>query len=295
MSGFKRVKSELFEGGAKQLRPAVEAMRGITATSVEREFDQKWAAELRQRVKDGLAVSFHWAVADVTIDGKAQRLRMNGQHSSWALSELLRENELPDNLAIHLDTYKADGKQAAVLLFRQFDARKSARSKEDISGAYQMFHDNIRHCNRTVAKLAVEGVNWYRREVDKAPGASGDEIYELFNEDRLHPFVILVDEVVTSKCPEMKRVPVMAAAFGTWWEDAKQAAEFWRAVALGSSEDAAFDLDAELLRIKDEKDKVTARDLYAKCVKSWRAYQDGIRVTNFKVNTRNKDLPRIAA
>lgn len=295
MSQFRRVKSELFQGGIKDLKSAITAMRGIDATPVEREFDQKWAVELRDRVKTGLAVSFHWAVADVAIDGKSQRMRMNGQHSSWALAELLKGNELPDDLAIHLDTYSADGKDAAIQLFRQFDARKSARSKEDISGAYQMFHENIKHCNRTVAKLAVEGVNWYRREVDKAPGKSGDEIYDLFNEERLHPFVILMDEVITLKCPELKRCPVLAAAFGTWWEDAKASAEFWRSVAQGNGDDAASDLDTELLRIKEEKEKTTARDLYAKCAKAWLAHQDGNRVTNFKVNTKKKDLPRIAA
>jgi hypothetical protein len=295
MSSFKRLKSELHEGGKKELRQVIEAIRKITATPVEREFDAKWALDLKQRVADGKAVTFMWAVADLPSGGAFTRLRVNGQHSSWALAELLKEDALPDNLAIHMDTYSVSDEAGAVQLFRQFDARKSARSKEDISGAYQCFQEDLRGCSRSVLKVAVEGITWYRREVQEAPVKSGDDVYQLFDEKRLHPFFQMVDAVLKDgKSNELKRVPVMAIAYGTWLDDGKAAAEFWRLVALGSKrteEDAASDLDNELIRIRDEKEKVGARDLYAKCAKAWDAYNNGIRVTNFKVNTKKKGLP----
>src|SRR6516225_6454129 len=105
MSEFKRLKSELHEGGPKELREVIETHRSIGATPVEREFDARWALDLKGRVTDGKAVTFMWAVADLSVDGKIKRLRVNGQHSSWALAELLKEDALPGNLAIHLDTY----------------------------------------------------------------------------------------------------------------------------------------------------------------------------------------------
>jgi hypothetical protein len=295
MSTFKRVKSELFQGGAKELQATIEEMRSIAITPVEREFDLRWATELKTRVVDGKAVAFHWAVADMADSGGFTRMRVNGQHSSWALADLLRENALPDNLVIHLDTYSVSNQDGAVLLFRQFDARKSARSKEDISGAYQCFQPELRTCNRNILKTAVEGVIWYRREVQEKPVASGDDIYWLFNEQRLHPFFVMLNETLKSgKANELKRVPVIAAAYGTWLDDAKVSGEFWRLVALGSNRnvsDAASDLDAELIRIRDEKEKCNARDLYAKCAKAWEAHGDGARVSNFRVNTKKKGLP----
>lgn len=297
MSSFKRVNSELFQGGTKELRSTIESVRSITATPVEREFDARWAMELKNRVVDGRAVSFNWSVADMEHDGESVRMRVNGQHSSWALAELLREKMLPGGLAIHLDTYSVSDESGAVLLFRQFDARKSARSKEDISGAYQCFQPELRDCNRNVLKSAVEGVTWYRREVQAQPVKSGDDIYELFDEKRLHGFFRMIDEVLRGgKANELKRVPVLATAYGTWLDDAKQAAEFWRLTALGSNRnvgDAASDLDAELLRLRDDKEKINARDIYAKCAKAWMAYNDGIRVTSFKVNTKKKGLPSL--
>lgn len=303
MSGFKRLKSELFDGGAEKLRRVIEAHRSIEATPVEREFDAKWALELKERIVKGWAVSFFWAVADMENGSKAKavRLRMNGNHSSWALAELLKEDALPSNLAVHLDTYSVQDRDGAVLLFRQFDCRKSSRTKEDISGAYQCFHEAIRDCNRSSAKIAVEGIAWYRREAQKiGPIKSGDELYDLFSEERLHPFIQMVNGILDSKCGELKRVPVVGAMYGTWIDDAARAAEFWRLAALGSKRsvsDAASDLDEELLRIKQTKngEKVSGGDLYAKCAKAWAAHLEGIRVTNFKVNTKVKGLPVIAA
>ena len=62
---------------------------------------------------------------------------------------------------------------------------------------------------------------------------------------------------------------------------------------LRNENDAAADLDVELIRIKDEKEQVSARDRYAKCAKAWHAFNDSIRVTNFKVNTKTKGLPSL--
>jgi hypothetical protein len=299
MSEFRRVKSEVFEGGEKQLRKVIETVRSINATPVERSFDAKWALDLKERILNGHAVTFLWAVAKLSRGGRIVDLRVNGQHSSWALQELLNEGNLPDGLAVHLDTYSVSDEDGAVMLFRQFDARKSSRSKEDISGAYQCFHESLRNVHRGVARFAVEGVIWYRREVQEAPVPSGDDVYKLFNEERLHPFFLQMDATLRDgKANELKRVPVMAAAYGTWIDDAKQSAEFWRLAALGSKrteEDAASDLDAEMLRLKETKEKVNARDLYAKCHKAWDAFGKHIRVGNFKVNTRTKGLPVIAA
>jgi hypothetical protein len=297
MAQFKRVKSEVFEGGTAELRQAVEDMRSIAYTPVEREFDLKWAADLKTRIAAGAAVTFIWAVADMPHGAGTLRLRVNGQHSSWALAKLLEEDALPGGLAIHLDTYEVEDQAAAVLLFRQFDARKSSRSKEDISGAYQCWHEALRGCSRSVLKTAVEGAVWYRREVQRQPVKSGDDIYELFDETRLHPFFLMTDAALKGgKANELKRVPVMAAAFGTWMEDARQAAEFWRLTALGTKrneEDAAADLDGELVRIREEREKVSAGDMYAKCAKAWIAFGDGARVGNFKVNTAKKGLPSL--
>jgi hypothetical protein len=210
------------------------------------------------------------------------------------MDEAANQTKFPDNLAIHLDTYSVADEDGAVMLFRQFDARKSARSKEDVCGAYQCFQPALEHCKRDVIRAAVEGVTWYRRDVTKEPVPSGDDVYMLCNEQRLHPFYLMVDELLRNgKSNELKKACILAAMFGTWMDDAKESAEFWRLTALGTNRngaDAPFDLAAELFRLKDEKETITQRDQYAKCAKAWLAYADGARVKNFIVDTRKKPL-----
>jgi hypothetical protein len=277
--------------------PIVERIRDMEHSPVERDFDPVWANDLKQRIVRGEAITFFWAVAEVARDTSFVSLRVNGQHSSFALGELLQEDALPDDVAIHLDTYAASNGDGAVMLFRQFDARKSARSKEDISGAYQCLHEALAKCNRNILKAAADGVTWYRRVVEEAAIRSGDDVYTIFNETRLHPFFLLADRVLgDGKSNELKPMPVLATMYGTWLMDAKVAEEFWPLVAMGQNRnaaDAAADLDAELIRIRDEQEKVSARDRYAKCVKAWHAFNDDIRVSNFKVNTKKKGLPRL--
>jgi hypothetical protein len=294
---FERLKSELYEGGADRLRLVIQGHRGILETPVEREFDLKWAQELKDRVQKGRAVSFFWAVAEMLEGSQITYLRMNGNHSSWALDELLREGVLPNNLAIHLDTYRVSDQAGAVLLFRQFDSRKSARTKEDIAGAYQCFNEAIRQCKRRAAKLAVEGVAWYRREIQGMPVPSGDDLYSLFNQVTLHPFVKLVDGLLDDKCRELQRVSIVAAMYGTHLDDAARAADFWRLTAMGTkrnAQDAASQLDGELARIREDREKVKAGELYGKCALAWAAHLDGTLVRNFKINLK-KGLPVIAA
>jgi hypothetical protein len=297
MGTFQHVKSELFQGGQAELRKPIELISSIATAPVEREFDPNWMKELKHRISTGSAVAFHWAVANLASNGEVISIRMNGQHSSRALRELLADNTLPENLAIHLDTYSVPNEDAAIWLFRQFDARRSARSKQDISGAYQCLQTDLRECNRNILKSAMDGVIWYQRNVQQMPVPSGDDIYRMFNDQRLHPFLLMINEILKNgKSNELKKVPILATVYGTTLQNLRDAEEFWREVSLGTNRnamDAASDLAGELFRIKDEKESVSARDIYAKCAKAWHAHLEGTRVNNFKVNTKKKGLPSL--
>jgi hypothetical protein len=104
------------------------------------------------------------------------------------------------------------------------------------------------------------------------------------------------DLLKNGKSNELKRVPILATWFGTTLQNEREAKEFWRQVSLGENRntmDAASDLSIELVRIRDEKESVSARDFYAKCAKAWLAHDEGTRVSNFKVNTKKKGLPSL--
>src|SRR6185369_10592762 len=97
-------------------------------SACERDLDAKHVAELVERIRAGLWLPCCWS----TVDYQGAKYRMNGQHSSHAMLEA--GEFLGDKVVIHLDHYQADNPFGMGLLFRQFDARISSRSKLDISG-----------------------------------------------------------------------------------------------------------------------------------------------------------------
>jgi hypothetical protein len=246
---------------------------------------------LKQAIGVGWAIPFNWAL--VRYAGK--QYRMNGQHSSRAILEY--EGDLPDELVIHLDKYEAFDKAGMANLFHQFDARWSSRSKADVSGAYQGLNEDVASCARDKAKIAIEGVAWHRRNIEKLPTKGGDEVYELFFEDALYPFVKWVDEVLSVKTPEMKRSAVLGAMYATFCKSEKGAREFWRAVAINNvTDDSAPSavLSNELVKSKESKTPMAPGEYYAKCIKAWNAFREGGQIRSLLVNTK-KGLPDIAA
>ncbi len=181
---FKLVNSE-----TKPLTPELaERFKAMLPSPTERMFDPARAKMLREKAEARQLIAFNWAVAEV---GDKQ-YRVNGQHSSAVLAEL--NGQFPQDLKVHIDTYKVDTMEGLPLLFRQFDARKSGRTPMDVSGAYQGLHTDLADVARGAAKLAVEGVAWYDKNVEGLPAPKGDDVYTLFGKNALHSFIRWVGE-----------------------------------------------------------------------------------------------------
>ena len=273
------------------------AFSQMPASPTERPLDKNRVKYLREMIENDLAVTFHWSTAEV--NGKT--VRMNGQHSSAALCELT--GPFPENLIVHLDHFHVEGKDGEALLFRQFDSRKSGRGPEDVSGAYQCLYPDIANVPRLSAKQSVEGVSWYRREIqgltpDKAP--TGDDVYSLFNDSNLHAYVRWVGDVIGLKQPEMRRVQIASAMFGTFTANESVAREFWNDVARGGveyEEDApASVLSAWLVAAKRREMKAPPKPghFYQACVYAWNAHREGKAMKSINVDKIKSMLEPIA-
>lgn len=288
---WKRVESETIVLNRQKAREFAVKHNGLPHSPTERTLEPDRVKRLQTVLTEGRAISFGWA----TVQFAGKTYRMNGQHSSRAIIEF--EGELPESLVFHLDRFQADSKEGMADLFRQFDARWSSRSKADVSGAYQGLTQDLAACDRAKAKLAVEGVAWYRRTIDKVPAPGGDDLYILFFEEALHPFIKWADEVLSVKTPEMKRPAVLAAMYATFVKSESGAREFWRAVAINNvTDDSAPSavLSAELVKAKEEKKPFAPGECYFKCIKAWNASRGGEKIRSLNVNTK-KGLPDIAA
>src|SRR5262249_52168104 len=140
-----------------------ERFKAMLPSPTERVFDPSRAKVLREKAEAGQLIAFNWAIAKVGD----KEYRVNGQHSSAVLAEL--NGGFPQGLRVHLDTYAVDSPDGLALLFRQFDYRKGGRTPTDVSGAYQGLYPDLVSVLRGDAKLAVEGVAWYDRNIEGLP------------------------------------------------------------------------------------------------------------------------------
>jgi hypothetical protein len=215
------------------------------------------------------------------------------------LAEL--NGQFPQGLKVHMDTYEVDNTDGLALLFRQFDSRKSGRTPTDVSGAYQGLYTDLAAVPRGAAKLAVEGVAWYDKNVEGLPAPKGDDVFTLFGKTSLHSFIRWVGEdLFTIKTPELKRQTIVAAMYGTFEKNEAEARKFWKEVGRGGAE---FDenhptttLDGFLKSVVEEKSKLQLRpaNFYQACIYAWNAYRESKALTSIKYDTK-KGLYSVSA
>ncbi len=278
---FKLVNAEV-----KPLTPELALQfRDLEASPTERALEPSRIRMLREKAEGGHLVTFNWSVAK--LGGRT--LRMNGQHSSNMLSEL--NGQFPQGLKVHLDTYEVSDEHALTLLFRQFDDRKSGRTPGDVAGAYQGLVPALRDVPRDIAKLAVEGIGWYRIQIEGMPRFKGDDIYDMFNNEGYHAFIRWMGELFSVKTPEMNKRTVVAAIYGCFEANPTEAQTFWGDVARGGNqyEDNApsTTLDSWLKSLKEGRSKTDLKpaNYYQGCIYAWNGYREGRKIQNIKFDT----------
>ncbi len=280
--GFRLINAEV-----KPLtRELAEEFRDLEASPTERSLDESRVKHLREKAEAGQLVTFNWSTAKLG----SRKLRMNGMHSSTMLCGL--NGNFPENLKVHLDTYEVDSPEALAILFRQFDDRKSGRTPSDVSGAYQGLYADLQDVPRASAKLAAEGVAYYRTKVEGLPSPGGDDRDSLFGETGLHGFVRWIGELITIKTPELKRPTIVAAMFGTFSKNENEARKFWAEVARGGVEyeenHPTTVLDAWLKAAIEggQKRELKPAHFYQGSTFAWNAYREGKTITSIKFDTK---------
>jgi hypothetical protein len=247
----------------------------MQASVTERDLKQKRMDYLRDVVLGGMAISFYWSRARIADSETVYRI--NGHHSSTMLANLPDEL-FPEGLVVHVDDYVVDNKDSLALLFRMFDSRWSARSIDDIAGAYQGLQEDLREVPKKAGRAAVDGLAWYERNVIGGDIPVGDDKYTLFNQAEYHPFIQMAGRVLSEKTPEFSAA-VVAAMFGTFRNAPIEAETFWMDVARqgGGNDDKhpSSVLDAWLVdsrKVKERKPK--EREVYRACALAWNAFRN---------------------
>jgi hypothetical protein len=273
----------------------VKEYRDMPSSPVEREINKNHVRHLYEKAVAGKLVTFHWVSAEVA--GKPDTiLRINGQHSSAMLAEL--DGRMPEGLKVIREHYTCDSDDAVALLFQQWDDRKSSRSSADVAGVYQGLQIDLKDVPKAYGKLAVEGYVWHQRYVEKVPVATGDDIYVMFKDKGLHPYIKWVGSLHNSKTRELQLKPVTAAMFGMFQTNEHEARRFWEEVARGGDPDQedlpTTALDIWLRGIYEgtlEFDGFGAGNYYQGCVYCWNLERDGKKVSTIKYDVKKNFAP----
>jgi hypothetical protein len=265
----------------------------MPAALVERDLKAKRLDYLKENVLNGRAITFCWAQAQ--IDGSDELIRVNGFHSSTMLAKL--NGEFPVGLKAHIDTYAVADKAATVLLFRQIDNRLSARTVDDIAGAYQGLEEDLVTVPKAAGRKAVEGAAWFlmNKRGDDIP--TGDERFDLFSRAALHPFFLMAGRVLSLKTPEFTK-PVVGAMFGAWEREPNDAETFFGDVAKqGGGNDAdhpATVLDAWLVEAREEKEnKPKEHEVFYACAVAWNAFRNHKSLGKIAKFNKKKGSPEL--
>src|SRR5262245_28290085 len=97
----------------------------------------------------------------------------------------------------------------------------------------QGLYDELKDVHRSSAKLAVEGIAWYLKNIEGLPAPKGDDVYTIFGDANLYPFIKWIDDIFSAKTPELRRQTIVAAMHATFEKNEEEARKFWKAVARG--------------------------------------------------------------
>jgi len=271
--------------------PITRELAGRFATMIpsatEREFSERRFKFLQERYDAGLFLPCQWA--SVWLGGTEHR--MNGNHSSNVVYKL--PDPFPTDLIAHVDEYEAETSEDVVELFRQFDARESARTPRDVAGAYQHAHPELQDIPNKVAKLGIEGIAWYLRVIEGLPSGKGDERYKLFRRAEYYDFLRWLGCLLDMKTPELMRLEVIAAMYATELvaSGEKGSQVFWEEVGRGGrpyeDQHPTTALDKWLKACRDGtcEDTMKSAYHYQGCIYAWNAYRDDRNIRDIKFQT----------
>ncbi|KKN81086.1 hypothetical protein LCGC14_0323050 [marine sediment metagenome] len=285
---------ELVKSETVDLTPRLaQEFASMAPSPTERESSAKRKKFLEKEHMSGRFKAVHWVKAQ--LNGTIYR--MNGQHSAGMLVDL--DGTFPQGAKAHIDTYSVETPSELALLFRTFDSRNSARSALDVSGAYQGLSE-VADVDRRLAKMALTGIAWFSKTIDKQALPSGDDLFDLFSNADYKEFIVFYGQVCSprTKTQELQTAPVVAAMYGTFLRNEEQARVFWPAVALNNAaddSDPAQLLSTQLVEVRESLDvRWGPKTYYAKCIKAWNAFLGGKQINSLKVNTK-KELIGILA
>jgi len=249
----------------------------------DRLLDPVREARRKKDLDEGRLRDIEWSKCFCEETGKWYRI--NGKHTSNMLS---KQETIPSDLQIAVQTYHADTLADAADLYATFDDRSSLRTLGDISKATMAAVPELVEFPKKFIGLAVTGMSL---AIDGIPPpkriSAADKARRLVTDTQ---FVIWLHEIFISEktAKHLWRGPVVAAIYSTYQKNRKDAFQFWILVRDETST-SPNTADRKLARwlnsvsidngqgaIAPRHKKTNTKECMAKCLTAWNAWRKGM-------------------
>lgn len=261
----------------------------MEAAPNDRPLSERRVAIYKKLVENGQFRPVTWAT--VECKETSTIYRVNGKHTSTLFSRL--GDKLPSlNLFAQIEHYECDTLEDVAQLYSTFDSREQMRSVDDINRSFAASDSRLSLIETKTLSKIVGGI---------AMGVFGQDYANRRHAERAelileYPYFALFAEQIINKNGSshkhwLRRVPVVAAMFGAYNKNKKEAALFWEAVRDQSDPDpksASRTLAVYLMTTKVKSPANNARkrsavatvlEVYVKSIKAWNAFRSGSQVT----------------
>ncbi len=259
----------------------------------DRPLRNKWVAYLAEQMERR---SYLPEQVTLVVCKLGERLvRMNGQHTSWAILEFDEAEAM--SFDVNFMTYEADTEEDMRRLYASID-RGASRSQANVVSSYLAGTEHFGALHSGQIQLLSGGFSYFKWEsVHDRSKHGGDDIAVLLSTDYLELSLRVADLVkgwVKNEHKHMKRVAVVGAIYATMAKSPKAALEFWARVADGlgmtSNKDPQYQLREFLVSstvcaqpgVSAGKRFVSAEDVYRVCVTAWNIHRSGKEAQYFK-------------
>lgn len=233
----------------------------------------------RQACANGSFRGPEWASVHVKDIDKV--FRMNGKHTSRVLCELY-DAGTPYACEVVLRRYECPSMADAAHLFATFDAKDSARSKQDILRGYAASDKNTAVLTPKQLTVVTSAIAFSKMEDSyRKSNTETQSLWLLENSAFVDWFVSLLEGREAKEVSHVMRMSVVAAMLKTWEARKRDSTEFWTDVITGEADEKAKGPRRSLYNLlqtskvgsRDSGVRIGERELYVKCLKAWNAFR----------------------
>jgi hypothetical protein len=241
----------------------------------------------------------------ITCELDGDIYRMNGQHTAWAVLELVATENEPKDFPIQVELleYEADTEYDMRMLYSSID-RGTSRTRDNITHSYLAGTEEFGRFRARTLRLAPQGFSlWFWTARHDRLQHDADAVAYLLRTDHVDlatKVCAFLNRLSERECGHMMRGSVAGAMFATFHKAPQVASGFWGAVAEGTGiddrQDPRLKLRNELMRTavdsgggsRSEKKKVSQEFMFRQCLAAWNAFRENRTLQILKATERGK-------